>query len=94
MLHATNSQIWVTRKEHAEHVPYLSLIPVCTTEDRDHAWDRVCFPCICLYPNPAGVFNAEQVVYNLEAFLSLWEINRGDIGNTLELALGVVSQEG
>ena len=39
------------------------------------------------------MFDAKQVVYNLEALLSLGEIHRGDINGTLELTLGVVSQE-
>lgn len=84
----------MTRKEHAKHVPYLSLIPVGTTEDRDDTRYRVRFPCVCLYPNPTGVFDAEQVVYDLETLLSFREIDCGDINNALELALGVVSQEG
>lgn len=89
----TNLQVWVTRKEHAKHVPYLPLIPVGTTEDRDNARYRVRFSGVRLYPNPTGVFDAEQVVYNLEALIPFREIYCSDIDNTLELALGVISQE-
>lgn len=84
----------MTRKEYTKHVPHLPLIPVGTTEDRDSAWYRVRFAGVRLYPNPTGVFDAEQVVHNLEALLSFREIHCGDINNTLELALGVVPQEG
>jgi hypothetical protein len=84
----------VTGKEHAKHVPYLSLIPVGTTKDGDGTRYRVRFPCVGLYPNPTGVFDAEQVVYDLETLLSFREIDCGDVHNALELALGVVSQEG
>lgn len=94
MLCATDSQVWVTGKENAKHVPYLPLIPVGTTEDRDSTRYRVCFPGIRLYPNSTSVFDAEQVVYNLETLLSLREIYCGDINDTLELTLGMVSQEG
>lgn len=94
MLRVRNLQVWMTGKEHAKHVPYLPLIPISTTEDRDNAWYRVGLPGIRLYPNPTGVFDAEQVVYNLEALLSFREIHCSNINDALELALGVVSQEG
>ena len=93
MLSSTNSQVWVTGEEDAIHVPYLPLIPVGTTKDRDSTRYRICFSGVCLYADPTSVFDAKQVVYNLEAFLSLGEIHRGDINGTLELTLGVVSQE-
>lgn len=93
-LHATNLQVRVARKEHAKHVPYLSLVPVGTTEDRDDGRYGVRFPCVRLYSDSTGVFDAEQVVYDLEALLPFREIYCGDIHNTLELALGVVPQEG
>lgn len=94
MQRATNLQVRVTRKEHAKHVPNLSFIPVGTTEDRDSGRDGVRFPCVRLYPDSTGVFDAEQVVYDLEALLPFREIYCGDINNTLELALGVISQKG
>lgn len=94
MLRVTNLQVWVARKEHAKHVPYLPLIPVGTTEDRNNARYRVRFSGVRLYPNPTGVCNAEHVVYNLEALLSFREVHCGDIDDTLELTLRVVSQEG
>lgn len=90
----TNLQVWMTRKEDAKHVPYLPLIPVGATKDRDDARDGVRFPSVRFYPDSAGVFDAEQVVYDLETLLSLGEIYGSDINNTLELTLRMVSQKG
>ena len=93
-MRVTNLQVRVTRKEYTKHVPYLPLIPVSTPEERDNAGYRVRFAGIGLYANPASVFDTKQVVYNLETLLPLWEVYCGDIDNTLELALGVISQKG
>lgn len=80
-------QVGVTSKEDAKHVPRLPFIPVCSTEDRNAARYRVRFTSIGLDTNPRRILDTQHVVNHLEAFLSFWEINSGDIHDTFELTL-------
>lgn len=87
------TQVGVTSKEDTKHVPRLPFIPVCSTEDGNTTGYRVCFASISLDANPPRMLNAQQVVNHLEAFLSLWEIDGGDVHSTFELTLRVISKE-
>jgi hypothetical protein len=87
------TQIGVTSKEDTKHVPRLSFIPVCSTEDRNTTWYRVRFASIGLDANPPRMLNAQQVVNHLEALLSFWEIDGGDIHDTFKLTLRMISKE-
>lgn len=87
------SKVRMTREEHAKHIPSLSLVPVCTTEDRYTAWDCVGLGSVGLNPNSACVLDTQKVVHDLEALFSLRKIDGCDVHGTLELALRMIPQE-
>lgn len=87
------TQVGMAGEEDTKHVPRLPFIPVCPPEDRHGAWDGVRFASVCLDAYPCCMADAQQVVDHLEAFLSFWKVGRGDIHDTLELALRVISEE-
>lgn len=87
------TQVGVTSKEDTKHIPRLPFIPVCSTEDRNTAGYWVRFASIGLDANPPRMLDAQQVVNHLEAFLSFWEINGGDVHDTFELTLRVISKK-
>lgn len=87
------TEVGVASEEHAKHVPGLPFIPVCPPEDRNATWDRVGFASICLDAYPCGMLDSQQVVDDFEAFLAFWKVDGGDVDDTLELALGMISKE-
>lgn len=80
-------------EEDTEKVPSFSLVPVGTAKYFTCAGNMISLSSVSLDPNSSLVLDAEEMVYDLEAFLALREIDTTDIHEGLELTLSVVPQE-
>lgn len=87
------SKVRMTREEHAKHIPSLSFIPVCTSEDGHTAWDCVGLGSVGLNPNSPCMLDTQQIVHDLKALFSLREIDGCDVNDALKLALRMIPQE-
>lgn len=87
------SKVGMSGEEHAKHIPSLSLIPICTPEDRHTAGDCVGLGSVSLDPNSSCMLDTQQIVHDLEALFSLRKIDGCDVDDALELALRMIPQE-
>ena len=69
-------------------------LPVGTVEHSGRARYRSHLVGICLDSKSSVVFDAEQMVHNLESLRASREIDTADIHQSLELTLTVVTQKG
>ena len=68
--------------------------PISTTINLNSTRNRVSFASIGLDPDPPGMPDTEQMVHGLEPLLAFGVVCTADIHAGLELALGVVAEEG
>lgn len=104
-----SAQIWMSTEEYAEQIPCLPLVPnprpvliarytgidspISTPKDSCRSGHMVHLIRICLHPNSALLFHAQQMIHHLEPILSLGIIHAAHVHEELELTLTVVPQE-
>ena len=82
----------VNKSTTIRHKPACS--PICTTENRTSTGHRVRLTSIRLHADPARVLEAQQIIHDFKPLVFLGIVDRRDIDDALELALGVVAEEG
>lgn len=69
-------------------------VPVSSSKNRDGTRNGVCLSGICLDTDPSRFGEAQEVIHNLEPFVTLRVVSTTDINTAFKLASRVVPQEG
>jgi hypothetical protein len=78
-------QIWVSFKHNPEHVIALALHPVRRRPDFANAWRRFRFPRVRLQTQPLVPRERIKIQHDVESFLPLRPVHRGQIHQHVEL---------